>query len=232
MNIPGPPVVLNPEVIHLAKLVKIELDELQRRTMKLEARGNRFHARLDKLESQPTGGPPTPDLAAQPDSNKKDADSLGLSVPPGSESALREGYYWVWYQDNWRIAEWNGEDWDIFGWGVTCPRSYAKVGPRIIDPPPSGPPTPDLAAQPDSNTEERIPDPTNAYECAKASIDRLEKLRIGVYDYNSLVACLRSNFEQLFPETYRLAVRDPQDMIQLMTETVQNLRRQLEKNNA
>ncbi len=38
------------------------------------------------------GGPPIPDLAAQPDStlNNNPDNSLGSSVPPGSESALRE----------------------------------------------------------------------------------------------------------------------------------------------
>ncbi len=48
--------------------------------------------------------------------------------------------------------------------------------------------------------------------------------RIGVYDYDSLVACLRTNYLLVFPgETWV----DPQNMIQLMVATIQNFRRQI-----
>jgi hypothetical protein len=77
-------------------------------------------------------------------------ESLGSTVPPGSDSALRGGYYWVWYDNEWRLAQWDGEDWDILGWGATVPRRHVSLGPRIIDKPTSGPPTQDLADSPDS----------------------------------------------------------------------------------
>jgi hypothetical protein len=76
--------------------------------------------------------------------------SLGSTVPPGSESALREGYYWVWYEGDWIIGNWDGEDWNLAN-GVTCPSRYVIRGPRIADPPTdpptSGLPTPDLNPQ-------------------------------------------------------------------------------------
>jgi hypothetical protein len=53
--------------------------------------------------------------------------------------------------------------------------------------------------------------------------------RIGVYDYNSLVDCLRSNFETALPGWVS---NDPQNMIQLMVAEIQELRRQLWGKNA
>ncbi len=76
----------------------------------------------------------------------------------------------------------------------------------------SGPPIPDLAAQPDSTTEKfnRI---ENEYRTH----------RIGVHDYASLVSCLRSNFKQVFGDDEPLS--DPQDMIQRLVVEIQNLQR-------
>ncbi len=66
--------------------------------------------------------------------------------------------------------------------------------------PAGGPPTPDLTAQPDSNKKNP---------------------RIGVHNYDSLVSCLRTNFEKVFDSQ----IRDPQDMIQMMVAEIQTLRR-------
>jgi hypothetical protein len=55
---------------------------------------------------------------------------------------------------------------------------------------------------------------------AAASLPRVH--RIGVFDYESLVECLKSNFERAFPgET----MRDPQDAIQRMAAEVMTLRK-------
>jgi hypothetical protein len=67
-----------------------------------------------------------------------------------------------------------------------------------------GPPTPDLAAQLDSTTEE----PLKTFR------------RIGVYDYNSLVNCLKANWENVFDEP----ARDPQNMIQALVAEIKHLR--------
>jgi hypothetical protein len=46
--------------------------------------------------------------------------------------------------------------------------------------------------------------------------------RIGVYDYESCVRCLTSNWKKVFPQ---YPPTDPQDMIQRMAWEIQNLRR-------
>jgi hypothetical protein len=128
------------------------------------------------------------------------------AVPPGSESALRwnveqppadayehhglpTGHYWVWYEGDWITGNWDGEDWNLANGVTTSPRHLFR-GPRIADPPTGGPPTPDLAAQPDStaqNTERQacIADIraafwgdeyiTDRYDIAQFILDRIAK---------------------------------------------------------
>jgi hypothetical protein len=156
------------------------------------------------------GGPPTPDPAAQLDSNKKTSDGLGSSVPPGSESALREEGP----RESWNLlselARVKGE--------LDAANQHVKIleADRAQGQPAGGPPTGDLAADLHSNSEKQPP--------------FYIKHRIGVYDYNSLVNCLRTNFKTAFPdyESPLDPVPDPQDIIQLMTAEIQNLRRQIE----
>lgn len=162
---------------------------------------------------------------------------LASSVPPGSESALRSPFSSDkpplpsragseipergTYQDRAKTHRFDPEvpEGKI---SATFVLSYQEYHALLATPlPAGGPPTPDLAAQPDST-----------YEPAYQAINRLERCQIGVHDYASLVSCLLENFVALFPETHRLRGPDPQDMIQLMTATIQNLRRQLEKNDA
>jgi hypothetical protein len=62
----------------------------------------------------------------------------------------------------------------------------------------------------------------------QAFIDHVEaykvsRHRIGVYDYASLVSCLRTNYKMVFGSDS--ALTDPQDMVQRMTAEIQNLRR-------
>ena len=47
--------------------------------------------------------------------------------------------------------------------------------------------------------------------------------RIGVWDYDSLVECLKSHFAEAFPGA---TFRDPQDAIQLLAGTLMECRRQ------
>lgn len=47
--------------------------------------------------------------------------------------------------------------------------------------------------------------------------------RIGVYDYDSLVECLRANFETALPDWN--GTTDPQGMMQIMAATIQRYRR-------
>ncbi len=65
---------------------------------------------------------------------KSVAACLGLPVPPASGSALREGWYWVWYESAayWIIGEWDGEDWNLAN-GITTTRRHVIPGPRIMD---------------------------------------------------------------------------------------------------
>jgi hypothetical protein len=171
---------------------------------------------------QPAGGPPTADLAAQPDSNNKDPDSLGSAVPPSSESALR-GKWRVGSKVKLNVYEADRPVCQCHSFIdahaiVAAMNRFAAQAPAYdFDDrqPAGGPPTPDLADSPNSNTEDWY----------KTNVGQ----RIGVYDYDSLVACLSENFCALFPETNRLRTPDPQDMIQLMTATIQNLRRRDEK---
>jgi hypothetical protein len=165
--------------------------------------------------NQPAGGPPTPDLAAQPDSNKKNSDSLGSSVPPGSDSALRgetqEDRDLAGYED--QLAKgWIEGNLDVHErLSEAAERSHTPAG---------GPRTPDLAAQPDSTPKF---DTGDFDEPAYQAINRLERYRIGVHDYASFVSCLRDNFKLIFGEDQPLT--DPQDMIQRMTAEIQGLRR-------
>lgn len=65
------------------------------------------------------------------------------------------------------------------------------------------------------------PTPEPGFEVAYQAINRLE--RIGVYDYDSCVRCLRENFKLVFGDDSPLT--DPQDMIQKLAAEVQNARR-------
>jgi hypothetical protein len=89
--------------------------------------------------------------------------------------------------------------------------------------PAGGSPTPDLAAQPDSNPEEDFPEPA---QLGKALIEQwareTQSRPIGVDDYPSFVSCLRENFKIVFGEDAPFT--DPQDMIQRMTAEIQRLR--------
>jgi hypothetical protein len=83
----------------------------------------------------------------------------------------------------------------------------------------------DQMAAADFTESPGTPDPPNpelqAYDSAYQSINRLE--RIGVYDYASLVSCLRANCKLVFGDD--VALTDPQDMIQRMAAEVFQLRR-------
>jgi hypothetical protein len=115
----------------------------------------------------------------------EDDQVLGSTVPPDSESALRwtveqppadayehhglpAGHYWVWYETDWIIGKWDGEDWVLSNGIITTSRHVIR-GLRIADSPKTppiytfdertpvgGPPTPDLAAQPDSTPKESL----------------------------------------------------------------------------
>jgi hypothetical protein len=182
--------------------------------------------KYDAIWRPSAGGPPTPDLAAQPDSNKKTSDSLGSSVPPGSESALRE----IKPNPSTLCSESLERRLQQVRMAVFSPEYLAHHQEftdddqaALIDTivwlwrgqPAGGPRTPDTAAQLHSNTEEQDPDLHQAIKKATH--------RIGVYDYNSLVSCLKTNWEKVFDEPGR----DPQDMIQQMVAVIEGLRRQL-----
>ncbi len=145
------------------------------------------------------------------DKLEKRVDSLGSSVPPGSESALRGrcpecGHF---HQQTGYcgapIRLWKGYDPNMATWDE-CGCFSGSTSPT------GGLPTPDLAAQPDSTTET----PWTGWNPDSPT------QRIGVYDYDSLVACLRSNYELAFPGEW---AGDPQDMIQRMAAEIQNWRR-------
>lgn len=55
------------------------------------------------------------------------------------------------------------------------------------------------------------------HESEEASHRNNPSHRIGVHDYESLVECLKSNWEQAFPD---MPFRDPQDAIQMLAATV------------
>ncbi len=189
-------------------------------------------------ERQSVGGPPTPDLAAQPDSTTKTFQTVKTDIPGSCPNCRRfqGGVNWVCVKCGRGIegfgspaggpptpdlaAQPDDDDDDPLKW-ILRRILLAKLEPAITKAwqPAGGPPIQDLAAQPDSTTEE-----LKAYDSAYQTINRMERYRIGVYDYNSLVACLRSNFQMLFPTD---TARDPQDMIQFMAAELQELRRQL-----
>lgn len=278
MKIPESLAGNHPEVVHLAKLIKIEVDSLLRRMERTEKRGDNFSERITKLEQQ--AGPPTPDLPAEPDSTPETPSEklvpvwirdyireqlqlqirpvwktikdltdhfvgLASKVPPGSESALR---------GKWRVGSkvpLNVYDGDrpvcqchsfmdaldiVAAINASHPAERCALGKhyfgtkhnrclfchRTLQELSGEPPTEDFAAQLDSNPEIR------AFDEAYQSINRFERSktqRIGVYDYDSLVACLTHNFQMVF---FQHAETDPQDMIQLMTAEIQNLRRERE----
>jgi hypothetical protein len=261
----------NPEVIHLQKLVRIETNSLGRRVKRLEGRADKFHARLDKLESHPAGEPPTGDPASQPDSNTENPGRLvpiwvreyvewkidqrlgrilneweRLDKPPLTSRADSE----IPERGKWRVGSkvklnvYEGDrpvcqchsfiDADLIvtamnrqepainatlenvreiatrhGWNG---RGYLSVW---LDEQLGGPPTPDLAAQPDSTPKDPSGHFTESYKVPHFP-------PIGVHDYDSLVVCLRSNFQQVF---FQHAETDPQDMIQIMAAEILTLRR-------
>ncbi len=176
-----------------------------------------------------------PNLAAQPDSNKKTSDSLGSSVPPGSESALRNSS-----SDKPPLT--SRADSEIPERGEICKRRCHRFEQPILNNSrclncgwtsgeiftaqheenvllAGGPPTPDLAAQPDSTTIRY----TVEDDAGTRTVEIPETHRIGVHDYASFVSCLRSNFKLVFGEDQPFI--DPQDMIQRMTAEIQELRR-------
>jgi hypothetical protein len=283
----------NPEVIHLQKLVRIETNSLGRRVKRLEGRADKFHARLDKLESHPAGEPPTGDPASQPDSNTENPgrlvpiwvreyvewkidQRLGDKPPLTSRAdseiperwqiqarpKIADGAAWEpitleraklasgVYQRRYQYASLHEakqaftEYVDIEGGLPNLIVRMATGSPKFTDKydirfvqlwpedssgqPAGGPPTPDLAAQLDSNKQDSdIGAAEETYLCTcPCPIHGALTQPIGVHDYNSLVACLRSNFKLAFGEN-ALFFRDtdPQDMIQLMAAEIQNLRR-------
>ena len=172
---------------------------------------------------QPPSGPPAP--AASPNSNPLNIRVEGsLDEPPstsrpGSDSPLREGRLAI---NRLRQAENSTSNPEVpagkirVTFEVNDAEYQALISARL---PAGGPPTPDLAASPNSNTEDDDPD-------EPLSEQRPWPQRIGVYDYDSLVACLKSNFSLAFPdyESPDDPLPDPQDMIQLMAAEIQHLR--------
>ncbi len=159
--------------------------------------------------------------------------SLGSSVPPASESGVFEpalgfdplGKPPLTSRADSKIPERGRSLTRVDSCDVTCPNCCRPfvVSVSIDGPWPAlpeslsagGPPTPDLAAQPDSTTTDLPP-----YDPATGTGFHP---RIGVHDYASLVSCLRVNFKLTFGEDEPLT--DPQGMIQRMTAEIQGLRR-------
>ena len=160
----------------------------------------------------PTSGPPTPDLAAQPDSNKKTPDSLGSTVPPGSESALRgeiptqEDEDYERWQLQGNLARTQGEL-----QRVTADRDQARESLRI-------------AVRLKLKAQGELDAAIQHVKILQESRD-VKPQGIGVYDYASCVSCLRTNYKIVFGEDSPLT--DPQDMIQRMAAEIQGLRREL-----
>jgi hypothetical protein len=169
-------------------------------------------------------------------------ESLGSSIPPGSDSALREG-------DSYRL------DWlehvgsgsfgrTLSGWqcaGGRGPTLRAAIDDSIDD---VIPPKPTSLDEPPSTTrpgldlalrelerarnlriaETRLNAEDQPQTAVPPGSDSALRERIGVYDYPSLVSCLRDNYRTLFPDA---PLTDPQDMIQRITAEIQGLRRRL-----
>jgi len=165
-------------------------------------------------------------------------DSLGDAVPPSSGSAVRERWTPRFSSRILRAQNHNQNP--------TVPQDKIEVTFRVTDeeyqaliaiPLPSsagGPPTSDLAAQPDSKPE-KFPEPTKLpdfdydYQAIDRNLRDQARQRIGVYDYDSCVSCLRINYKKAFGNDAPLT--DPQDMIQRMAAEIQELRRKQEKEN-
>ena len=216
----------------------------------------------------PTSGPPTPDLADSPNSNTENPDTLvpvwireyvqrqidqrlGSTVPPGSESALREQWSLPGSVESGLAPL---DQWDLLGELARIAKDRDQVrktcneyaghlhsgGAFIVGKPASvedvrawmarrdansrqpagGPPTPDLAGSPDSNTQPYL-DPYYGTPPSEI-VDKTPQHRIGVHDYASLVSALRSNFKQVFGDDQPLT--DPQDMIQRLTAEIRRLK--------
>jgi hypothetical protein len=82
------------------------------------------------------------------------AKSSGSKVGAGSETEVRGrselycGHYWVWYESEWRLAKWDGEDWDVLGWGATVPMRHVIIGKRVAEAPQRPPSTADERTTP------------------------------------------------------------------------------------
>jgi hypothetical protein len=156
-------------------------------------------------------------LLGQLDLQKQDQ-MLGSPVPPGSDSALREGYRYIdriWKVDNHESDPKVPDGILQATFRLSEPEYHALVNTFL---PAGGLPTPDLADSQDSTPKY---DHTQMQADARNIWENPEKQRIGVYDYPSLVSCLRENYKMLFPDG---RFTDPQDMIQLMTAAIQALR--------
>lgn len=242
--------------------------------MNLSARLEDIHRRLGLLQSdvgflfreslpsgEQQGGPPTTDLAAEPDSTPETPSEklvpvwirdyireqirfqiqpvwktikdltdhfvgLASNVPPGSESALRTSSL----SDKPPFT--SSHDSQIPERGKW--RVGSKVPLNVYD---GDRPVCQCHSFMDAldivnAMNSRKPQPIGVYDydslvaCLRTGLERSKTQRIGVYDYDSLVACLRTNFEKIAADPGQ--IRDPQDMIQLMAAEIQNLRRERE----
>jgi hypothetical protein len=245
LEIPGPPAVENPEVIHLAKLVKVETDELRRNIRWLV---KRLQNHLDEPNLNPLNIRVEGSL-----------DEAPLTSRHGSDSALRE-------QDrcrDWTDCERGRLQADLARsqhslqmavqlklkaqGELDAANQHVKIleadrnaasdfkeyvrqyFPRAFETTVGN-----LAAYGndrgwdenyDSAADERTTRPDLAASPNSTPKDSPAQ-RIGVYDYDSLVACLRENFHMVF--TTYAEEGDPQNMVQLMASEIQNLRRKLD----
>ncbi len=144
----------NPEVLHLQKLVKIETDSLRRNIRWLTKRLQQHIDESAGASVQPAGGP-----------------GGFAAVPPDSESALRDDGEQLWTGPDWTCSHCQYVNRAIRS---ICRNRFCR-SPRPAKPA-GGPPTPDLAAQPDSTTEERSIRRHSLDLAAYQSINRLERL--------------------------------------------------------
>ena len=197
--------------------------------MNLSARLENIHRRLGLLQSdvgflfreslpsgEQQGGPPTPDLAAEPDSTPETTSEK--LVPVWIRDYIREQIQFQ-IQPVWKTIK------DLTD-------HFVGLASKV-------PPGSESALHGKWRVGSKVP--LNVYDgdrpvCQCHSfLDALDIVnamngrkpqRIGVYDYDSLVECLRTNFEKVAADPEQ--IRDPQDMIQLMAAEIQNLRRERE----
>jgi hypothetical protein len=214
---------------------------------------SRHVLRGPRISDPPAGGPPTGDPASQPDSNTENPgrlvpiwireyvewkieQSLGDKPPLTSraDSEIPERGEWfelsngIGFRLN-LVISWlprrkatygQNEYWEpLVRLSNGCTHDMTELDLERLRIRLGQPAGGDLAAQPDSTPKDPSGHFTESYKVPYFP-------PIGVHDYDSLVACLRSNFKLAFGEN-ALFFRDtdPQDMIQRMAAEIQNLKR-------